>query len=51
MNLEIAAHEVIGTFVSACIDFGRSCVDQRAIDVKDPQGAILIKGRAGLNSS
>ena len=37
--------------MSACIDFGRGCVDQWAIDVKDPKGTILIEGRAGLNSS
>lgn len=24
--------------MSACIDFGRGCVDQWAIEVKDPQG-------------
>lgn len=51
IELEIAAHEFIGTFMSPCIDFGRGCVDQRAIDVKGPQGIILIEGHAGLNSS
>lgn len=49
--LEIAAHEFIRTFMSTCVDFGRGCVDQWAIDVKDPQGTILIEGHAGLNSS
>lgn len=35
----------------ACIDFDRGCVDQRAVYVKGPQGAILIQGDAGLNLS
>jgi hypothetical protein len=50
-RLEIAAHEVIRTFMSARINCGRRCVDQSAIDVKDPQGITLIEGHAGLNSS
>jgi hypothetical protein len=37
--------------MSACIDFGRGCVDQWTIDVENPQGAILIEGHAGLNLS
>ena len=50
-ELKIAAHEVIGAFMSACIDFSRSCVDQWTIDVKNAEGPILVEGRAGLNSS
>jgi hypothetical protein len=37
--------------MSACIDFDGSCVNQRTVDVEDPEGTILIKGRAGLNSA
>jgi hypothetical protein len=37
--------------MSACIDFDGSCVNQRTVDVEDPEGTILIKGRAGLHSS
>jgi hypothetical protein len=51
IELEIAAHEVIGTFMSACIDFGCGCIDQWAIVVKGLQGTILIEGHAGLNSA
>jgi hypothetical protein len=35
--------------MSACIDLGGGCVDQWAIAVEDPQGAILIEGHARLN--
>jgi hypothetical protein len=50
-RLEIAAHEVIRSLMSARINCGRRCVDQWAIDVKDLQGTTLIEGHAGLNSS
>jgi hypothetical protein len=50
IELEIAAHEFIGAFMTACVNFGRSRVDQWAIDVKDAEGTILINGGAGLNS-
>ena len=49
-SLEVTAHEVIRTFMSARIDFSGGCVDQCAIDVKGPQGTILIEGHTGLNS-
>src|ERR1700751_441291 len=49
-GLEITAHELVGTFMSARIDFTGGCVDQCAIDVKGPQGTILIEGHTGLNS-
>jgi len=50
-RLEIAAHEVIRTLMSARINRGRRCMNQWAIEVKDPQGITLIEGHAGLNSS